>query len=136
MPGGATEGVDPFRLLVSRTGNRVLSTALGGRVRTITCVLRGYRRHVLRTLDLESSGKEIHLEILAKALAQGYEVREIPATLRARKKGRSKFRLGGTAWNHLLFAFAERPMLVFGGIGILVTFTVVEINDEEPKSTF
>lgn len=117
MPGGGTEGVDPYRLFVSRTGNRILSMAMDGRFSTITCVLRGYRREVLDALVLESERKEIHLEILSKVLALGYVVGEVPATLRARKKGRSKFRIGGTAVSHLLFAFAQRPMLIFGGLG-------------------
>lgn len=117
MPGGGTEGVDPYRLWVSRTGNRILSLAMDGRFSTITCVLRGYRREVLETLALESERKEIHLEILSKVLALGYVVGEVPAVLRARKKGKSKHKIGGTAISHLLFAFSQRPMLVFGGLG-------------------
>lgn len=117
MPGGKAEGVPAFRLLVSKLGNKVLALALQGRFHTVTAVFRGYRRAVLRQLDLASDGKEIHLEILARCDALGFNVREIPATLRPRKRGSSKFRFGGTAVTHLLFSFAQRPMLLFGAGG-------------------
>lgn len=120
MPGGETQGVDPRRLAVSRFGNRILSRAMGGRYHTITCVLRGYHRRVLEALDLESTGKEIHLEILSKCQALDFKVKEIPAKLTARAKGKSKFRFRGTALTHLAFAFAERPMLFFGATGALL----------------
>lgn len=128
MPGGATEGVPLARLLISRWGNRVLALAIGNGLHTLTCVLRAYRRTTLDRLDLESSGKEIHLETLARCLALGLTVHEVPATLRPRKKGRSKFRFGGTAITHLLFMFSERPMLVFGGLGLLLTLAGTAIG--------
>ncbi len=119
MEGGQAVGVPWFRLFVSKLGNRIISFAMGGRFKTITCVLRGYRRDVIQSLELQSDGKEIHLEILSKLAALGYNIKEIPATLRARKKGRSKFRLRATAISHLLFTFFERPMLLFGLLGVL-----------------
>jgi dolichol-phosphate mannosyltransferase len=120
MPGGGTEGVDPRRLLISRLGNWVLQTTINKEVYTFTGIFRAYRREVLDALELESDGKEIHLEILSRALGAGYRVKEVPAVLRSRKKGRSKFRFGGTALSHLLFSFNERPILVFGGVGLLL----------------
>jgi dolichol-phosphate mannosyltransferase len=119
MEGGRTEGVAPFRLFVSRLGNVILSAAMPGGIQTSTCIVRGYRREVLDSLELESDGKEIHLEILSKALALGYRAKEIPAVLRSRTKGRSKFRFRLTALSHLLFTFLEKPLLLFGLIGML-----------------
>jgi len=120
MPGGGTEGVDPKRLFISRWGNRVLQATVNRDIYTFTGIFRAYRREVLDALDLESDGKEIHLEILSRALGAGYQVKEVPAILRSRKKGRSKFRFGGTAISHLLFSFSERPFLAFGGLGMLL----------------
>jgi len=122
MKGGQTEGVPLVRLLVSRLGNIILSFSLPGKFKTVTCLFRGYRRKVLESLELESTGKEIHLEILSKVLALGFRVREVPATLRGRKKGRSKFRFRGTAVSHLMFSILQKPMMIFGmiGIGLLV----------------
>lgn len=120
MPGGATEGVSWRRLFVSRLGNRVLQATVNKDIYTFTSVFRAYRREVLDALELESDGKEIHLEILSRALGAGYRVKEVPAILRSRKHGRSKFRFSGTAFSHLFFSFSERPILVFGGLGLLL----------------
>lgn len=120
--GGRTEGVPLFRLLVSRLGNMILSFSLPGKFKTVTSIFRAYRRGVLESLELESTGKEIHLEILSKVLALGYRIREVPTTLKGRKKGQSKFRFRGTAISHLMFSVLQKPMIIFGivGIGLLV----------------
>jgi glycosyltransferase involved in cell wall biosynthesis len=123
MPGGQAIGVPWFRLFLSKVGNRILSRAMGGEFHTITCVLRGYRRRALDALELQSDGKEIHLEILSKLVALGFKVKEIPATLRSRKKGKSKFRFRKTSASHLLFSVLERPMMLFGLIGTLLLTT-------------
>lgn len=124
MPGGQVEGVSARRLLPSKIGNWILRFALDGRVYTATCVLRAYRREVLDAIDLESDGKEIHLEILERVWAAGYRVKEIPATLRGRQKGqgRSKSTFLPTVKSHLIFSFVTRPMVVFGvgGVGMIL----------------
>jgi len=120
MKGGRTEGVPLGRLLISKIGNRILSLAMDGNIKTITGIFRAYRRSVLESLELESEGKEIHLEILSRAVAVGYKVKEVPVVLTGREKGRSKFRFRGTVVSHLLFSFYERPMIVFGIIGLIL----------------
>ena len=120
MEGGHTEGVPKDRLFISRTGNRILQLAIPKKIHTLTCIVRCYRRQVIESLDLESDGKEIHLEILSKVLAMGYRVKEIPATLTSRKKGSSKFAFKSTALSHILFTIFERPSLLFGLIGIIL----------------
>ncbi len=118
MPGGRAENVPAHRLLISRIGNRILSATLPAKIYTITCVFRAYRRQVLDSMILESDGKELHLEILSKALTLGYRVKEIPAVLTGRRKGKSSFRFRRTTLSHLLFSFSERPMLLFGLLGV------------------
>jgi len=118
--GGKTEGVPFFRLLMSKWGNKILGFAMKGELSTVTGVLRAYRRECIHSLELESDGKEIHLEILSKALAMGYKVKELPVALKARTKGKSKFRLKATAVSHLIFSFFERPILLFGVIGLFM----------------
>lgn len=123
MEGGGTEGVPWKRLLISKLGNRIISFAMGGKIKTITCVFRAYRREVLDSLDLEADGKEIHLEILSKALAIGFKAKEFPAVLKSRVKGKSKFKFKGTAISHLLFTLYEKPMMLFGvSGGLLLAF--------------
>lgn len=119
-PGGRVVGVPWKRLWISRLGNRILSLVFSQRLYTTTGIFRAYRRDVVHDLDLTSDGKELHLEILSKALAMGCRVREVPAVLTCRKQGHSKFRFGKTASSHLLFSVHERPMLVFGVVGLLL----------------
>ncbi len=120
MQDGATENVSTKRLWISKLGNLILSSAMRGRIKTLTGILRGYKAEVVRRLDLESEGKEIHLEILSKALASGYTPLEFPAVLTSRKKGKSKFKFKATALSHLIFSFFERPSLLFGLIGLFL----------------
>ena len=120
MPGGAALGVPRNRLLISKVGNRILRLSIAEDIHTVTCIVRCYRRAVIESLDLESDDKEIHLEILSKAIAMGFRIKEIPAVLRARKKGKSKFKFRSTAVTHLIFTAFERPVLLFGILGILL----------------
>ncbi len=120
MAGGGAADVPPGRLAISRWGNRVLGFAMPGGIKTVTGILRAYRREVLDSLDLSSDGKEINLEIISKALAAGFTAREIPAVLTGRKQGKSKFALKATVISHLLFSFFERPAMLFGLVGALL----------------
>lgn len=120
MHDGGTEDVPFKRLLISKLGNIILSSAMRGKIKTLTGILRGYKAEVVKRLDLESDKKEIHLEILSKALASGFVPLEFPAILRSRKKGKSKFRFKATALSHLVFSFFERPSLLFGLAGLML----------------
>ena len=126
--GGGLENVPAGRRLLSRWGNRLLARAFGADIATVTGVFRTYRAEVLKEIELHSEGKRIHLEILAKALASGFRAKEIPATLRARTGGMSKTKLAATSWDHLLFAFEQRPTLLFGVLGALLTLSAAAIG--------
>jgi hypothetical protein len=119
MPGGGVEGVPILRLWISKLGNKILRLALPNRIYTSTGIFRAYRKRVLDSIELESDGKEIHLEILSKAMALGFRVKEVPAILRGRRKGRSKFKLRKTAASHLVFSVFEKPMIIFGFLGLI-----------------
>jgi glycosyltransferase involved in cell wall biosynthesis len=119
MPGGGVQNVPFLRLWISRLGNKILRFAMPNRIYTSTGIFRAYRKRVLDSLELESEGKEIHLEILSKALALGYRVKEIPAILTGRKRGKSKFKFRKTTISHLVFSAFEKPMMLFGFLGLL-----------------
>jgi dolichol-phosphate mannosyltransferase len=119
MPGGGVQNVPVGRLWISKVGNKILRFAMPNRIYTSTGIFRAYRRRVLDSLELESDGKEIHLEILSKALALGYRVKEFPTILTGRKKGKSKFKFRKTTLSHLVFSVFEKPMIVFGLIGLI-----------------
>jgi glycosyltransferase involved in cell wall biosynthesis len=119
MPGGSVQNVPFLRLWISKLGNKILRIAMPNQIYTSTGIFRAYRRKVLDSLELESDGKEIHLEVLSKAIALGFRVKEIPVVLTNRKRGRSKFRFRKTAISHIAFSIFEKPMIIFGFIGIL-----------------
>ncbi len=119
MPGGGVQDVPFFRLLISKLGNKILRFAMPNRIYTSTGIFRAYRRKVLDSLELESDGKEIHLEILSKTLALGYRVKEVPAILTGRKRGKSKFKFKKTTLTHLVFSVFEKPMIIFGFLGLV-----------------
>lgn len=113
MPGGRVEGVPIARLWISRWGNVLLRWAFRGRFWTTTGILRGYRRERLGALlpSLVSDGKELYLEFLHKALASGWRVDEIPATLVWRRgPGGGRFAFLPTAASHLGFLLARRGL--------------------------
>jgi len=120
MSGGGAINLPSHRLALSRWGNKMLSFALNSKLHTFTSMLRGYRHRAINSLSLDSDGKEIHLEIISKALAIGLLIKEIPAILKGRELGKSKFRLTNTIGSHLFFSISERPMIIFGLLGILL----------------
>ncbi|HOO76639.1 MAG TPA: glycosyltransferase family 2 protein [bacterium] len=124
--GGRLENIPFKRAFLSRFGNKLLSASVSGDLTMLSGMTRGYRREVIQALDLESDRKEIHLEIAAKCLALGYRVGEIPAVLRWEpavpgKRGRqSKFHSRRLIFSHLAFSFYQKPMLIFGAVGLLM----------------
>lgn len=127
MSGGRVEGVPLIRLFFSKGGNWVLQRAMPQRIHTSTGIVRAYRAESLRSLSPQADGKEIHLEILSEAMALGMRVVEIPAVLRTRRAGSSKFRPRATVMSHLLFSLLARPAALFvgGGIALIVASGVV-----------
>ena len=119
MEGGDVKGIGLVRHLISRLGNRVLGIVFPGNFHTTTCIFRGYKREIIQNIELESNRKDIHLEILSKLLALNSKIIEIPAKLTCRKKGKSKFKLRESVANHLAFTFFEKPILLFGLLGII-----------------
>ena len=117
MPGGRVEGVPAKRLWVSKVGNLLLRFAFDGRFYTTTGILRGYRREriqaLLRNPGLVSDGKELYLEFLHKALAAGWSVEEVPATLTWRRgPSDGSFSFLPTAISHLGFLCFERRAIL------------------------
>lgn len=120
MEGGETEDIPFIRLFVSKMANKIVGYALNKNISTVTGILRAYRKEVIDSIEMESNGTEINPEILSKAIAMGFEVREIPVKLKGRKLGESKVRFRSTTASHLLFTFYERPMMLFGVTGFFL----------------
>ena len=120
MEGGAVKNVPFFRLFVSRVANKFVGYSMPENLSTVTSVLRAYRREVLESMDLESEGTNINLEILSKAIATRYKIKEVPAVLMGRDLGKSKLKFRSKTVSHVLFSLYEKPMILFGFIGLIL----------------
>ncbi|GIE98210.1 glycosyltransferase family 2 protein [Paractinoplanes rishiriensis] len=125
--GGIAPGAMPF--LHRYLGNPVLSW-LGRRLfglRSIGdfhCGIRGFDRHRIRDLDLRMPGMEFASELVVRAALNGYDLTEVPTTLRP--DGRSRpphLRTWRDGWRHLRFllVFAPRRTLLWPGTALLLT---------------
>jgi len=124
LPGGAYKNVPRYRVLLSSFGNIILRWIFLRKITTATGMTRCYRKKVIDSIMLESDGKEIHLEILSKALILGFNVSEIPAEIiwRKNKKGqkrKSSFKMLKVIISHLLFGINEKPSFFIGILGSL-----------------
>ncbi|KAF5050155.1 Undecaprenyl-phosphate 4-deoxy-4-formamido-L-arabinose transferase [anaerobic digester metagenome] len=120
MAGGETEDIPFIRLFVSKMANKIVGYAMDKDISTVTGILRAYRKEVIDSIEIDATGTEINPEILAKAIAIGFEVKEIPVKLKGRKLGESKVEFRSTTISHLLFTFYEKPMILFGVIGLIL----------------
>ena len=93
-PGGAKVGGPLLKNLLSRIANATLHALTGIPTHDMTNAFIMYRRPVLDTITIESTGGfEITMEIIAKAFVLGYRITEVPTVNRDRAAGKSKFKL-------------------------------------------
>ena len=118
MHGGKTEGIPFIRLFVSKMANRIVGYSMNENISTVTGILRAYRKEVLDSIEIESRGTAINPEILSKAIALDFKIIEVPVTLKGRELGESKVQFRSTTISHLLLTFYERPMILFGFVGL------------------
>lgn len=120
MDGGSVKNVPFSRLFISKVANKFIGYSMTENLSTVTGVLRAYRRDVLESMELKSNGTKINLEILSKAIATGFRIKEIPVVLEGRVLGESKIKIKSKTISHVLFSFYEKPMILFGVIGLFI----------------
>jgi glycosyltransferase involved in cell wall biosynthesis len=131
---GIVKNVPKQRAWISKWGNKVLSKGLGLNVSTVTCIVRGFKRNVIQTLELVNNGKELHLEILHKAKLYNFRVQEVPAALvwRDKKRGHANkilpelaiFKMRKTILSHLVFNYVSNPGLMLS-IPIIILILII-----------
>ena len=120
--GGIEPGAMPF--LHKYLGNPVLSF-LGRLFYKIElgdfhCGIRGFNRQAIRSLGLSCQGMEFASEMIVKASKHALKIKEVPAVLRADKRGREPhLRTWRDGWRHLKFLLMLAPNVAFLGPGLL-----------------
>jgi glycosyltransferase involved in cell wall biosynthesis len=111
------------RNLPSWFANQLISWISGVHLHDYGCSLKAYHKSVIKEVKLYG---EMHRFIPIYASWQGARVAEIPVKHHARRYGKSKYGLERTVKVILdlivvkfLATFAQKPMYVFGGIGLL-----------------
>jgi dolichol-phosphate mannosyltransferase len=131
LPGGGYKNVPFKRVWLSRIGNRIIRICMSNAATMNTGMTRAYRRQVIQTLPLVEDDKELHLEVLLKALAFGYRVREIPALLEWKEHKlqgqpvvrKSSSRVNRLIVSHSLFSIFANPVRYVWAIS-LTSFTL------------
>jgi len=81
MRGGRTGNVPFVRLAASRVANAILSACVFGRVKTLTGMVRAYDAATLRRILAERERGEFNSWVVARLLASGARLVEVPAAL-------------------------------------------------------
>jgi glycosyltransferase involved in cell wall biosynthesis len=87
---GTFEGFDFARRALTRSANLLLRLRFGRNFTSYTQIFKLFRTSALKTMDFENKGFTLDAEILAKCLARGFKVTEIPVTMKARNLDSSK----------------------------------------------
>jgi glycosyltransferase involved in cell wall biosynthesis len=118
LEGGGYKNVPAKRVFFSSFGNWVIRALMSDAVSMNTGMTRGYRRDSIRSLPLADDRKEFHLEVILKAQALGYRIREIPATLEwkqykhegQRVERKSSSKVNRLILTHSLFSLFGNPV--------------------------
>jgi glycosyltransferase involved in cell wall biosynthesis len=78
-----------FSFLVGRT----ISIFIGVPTRDVANAFKMYRKEVIDSMNIESEGFEISMELLLKAFFNRFKITEVPTVWREREKGKSSFNM-------------------------------------------
>lgn len=80
---------DPWlRRGIARVWGLLVGTLFDLRVRDIDCAFKVFRRDVLQAIPIESIGAFVNTEILVRARAAGFRIKQVPVSHRRRRQGR------------------------------------------------
>jgi glycosyltransferase involved in cell wall biosynthesis len=122
----------PVKRWSSRLFNRVTARVSGLKLHDFNSGLKAYSRRCVRSLDVYG---ELHRFIPVLASQAGWRVSELPVNHRPRVHGGSKF--GAARYSRGLFdlmtvvflgRYRQRPMHLFGGIGLILMLAGIAIS--------
>jgi len=129
--GGIMTGAMPF--LHRHLGNPILSWIarlfFKSNIGDFHCGLRGFKRDILLSLNLQTTGMEFASEMIVKAVMRGIRIKEVPIILYP--DGRSRpphLRTWADGWRHLKFLLLYSPRWLFLYPGILLAIFGVFVS--------
>jgi glycosyltransferase involved in cell wall biosynthesis len=125
MRGGRVVNVPWTRKELSAWANRYLSLATGGRIATLTCMVRAYNAAAIRRLALCADDMDFNHRMLFAALRAHLPVVEVPARLEWRRVApdgvarRSSMKIVSHSWSVLMAGMRYRPSLLLAVPGLV-----------------
>ena len=109
-------------------------------IRDAHCGMRGFRRDILPTLDLRTTGMEFASEMVIRASKEKLDIREFPISY-APRGGQTKLSRWRDGWRHVRFLLVHSPthlfiipgaaMLVLGAIIALISLLQISLFGRE-----
>ncbi len=93
VAGGSRFGGSKFKGFLSLGAGVSLRWLLGIPTNDITNAFKMYKKTVIDSIDIKSSGFEISMELPLKAFYLGYKITEVPTVWNERTKGKSSFKI-------------------------------------------
>jgi len=93
IKGGARIGGSKIKGFFSCFAGQSLSFLLGLPTHDIANAFKMYKKKVMGSVEINSSGFEVSMEIPIKAYYLGFRITEVPTIWRERKKGKSSFKM-------------------------------------------
>lgn len=119
------------RVLVSKIANKLVSKISGVKLKDYGCTLKAYRKKIIKGVRLYG---EMHRFIPIYASWEGAKIAEIPVQHHPRIHGKSKYGLERTIKVLLdlivitfLDNYAQKPIYVFGGAGVISAFISISV---------
>ncbi len=104
-PEGKVENVPNYRLFLSKSISSIYRLITKKNIHTFTALFRVQKREVVENIPFQSNNFLATAEMLVYSLIKGYNVKEFPTTLTARKFGSSKMKLLSVIRSHQKFVF-------------------------------
>jgi len=117
IKGGSRIGGSKIKGFFSFFVGKTMSLFTGIPARDVANAFKMYRKEVIDSMDIESTGFEVSMELALKAYFKGFKVTEVPTVWRERKKGKSSFKMFNLTPNYsrwYLWALKTRLLRPFG----------------------
>ena len=111
IKGGSRIGGSKVKGFFSFFVGRTMSMFTGIPTRDVANAFKMYRKEVIDSIDIESTGFEISMELVLKAYFNGFKITEVSTIWHEREKGKSSFKMFNLTPNYFrwyLWAISKR----------------------------